>query len=59
MLFLTLHVERCAPCLWVAVKQVSFLVPKVGRDIVILCLGGKIPPLLGAMASFDSIILFS
>lgn len=47
------------PCLWVAVKQLSFPVPKVGRDIVSLCLGGKIPPLLGTMAGFDSIIPFS
>lgn len=59
MLFLTLDVEPCVPCLWVAVKQLPFPVPKVGRDIVSLCLGGKIPPLLGTMAGFDSIIPFS
>lgn len=31
------------PCLWVDIQQLSFPAPKVGRDIVILCIWGKFP----------------
>lgn len=43
MLFLTINVEPYVPCSWVAVKQLSFPVPRVGRDTVIICIWGKIP----------------
>jgi hypothetical protein len=46
MLFFTLNIEPCVPCLWVAVKQLSLTMPKVGKDIVILCIGGEIPLVL-------------
>lgn len=44
MWFLTLNIKPCVPCLWVAVKRLPFPVPRVGSDIVTLCIWGKIPP---------------
>lgn len=45
---LTLNVEPCAPCLWVTVKQLSFSIPKVGRDAVFICIWGKFPLVLAS-----------